>query len=256
VAQTGEPYFLSLNLNPDLEAKAKADPNGFLDHMSRRVRRYLKKILGRVPELVLVAGNEKGRLHIHGIIGLDPNEVPRAREALLAAGGTWSHKRGQQHQLDLQPIPAAQLDIKSGYLVKNMDQARAILSARKVTITSAARARAEALYEVERADINAYLDKSRPAEKQVGRGRRCAAEWSGPSTDLANESVDAVGRFPDLDDSVGDRSSARHGINHSDLEVGRHRFTSHAERILWEVWGNAGPPQSARTCCSNPYLEA
>ena len=152
VAPFNKPHFATLNLNPTVEAQAKADPAGVLDHNRRNLAKAFKKNFGYVPDFLIVAGDEHRRLHQHIIIIMDDNELLRAREAFLAAGGTWSHKRGAGRQLDIQALPTpADVDTVANYLAKNMNQASAQLGDKKLYVSRPARAVAERLYEAERA---------------------------------------------------------------------------------------------------------
>jgi len=93
----GRVYTFSLNLHPDLEAKAKAQPKP-CDWLNRRISRWLEQVLGRKVMLVIVCEEElvetrphvviaeDRRLHLHGMFIITDNELIPARKALRMAG--------------------------------------------------------------------------------------------------------------------------------------------------------------------------
>lgn len=92
----------TLNLSPEIEAAAKADPTSFTAHVRRRLARSLKKSFGHpVPFWFAIDISAHGRPHLHGGIAMSRNDLGRLTEALQRAGGKWAARRGKEHQVAL-----------------------------------------------------------------------------------------------------------------------------------------------------------
>ncbi|QDM27562.1 hypothetical protein FNL56_16615 [Tardiphaga sp. vice304] len=100
----GPVYSFSLNLRSDIEVRALAQPAS-LDWLRRRLVRRLTTLLGRPVALYVVAEEEghRRRLHLHGEMQVNADEVVTARDALRLAGGEWDQAR--QHQSHTQCDP-------------------------------------------------------------------------------------------------------------------------------------------------------
>ena len=100
----GEPvYAFSLNPKPMRSSKAKTTSKA-MNWLRRRVARRLQ-VLDR-PVAFVVAAEETTdthRLHFHGVVAVDDNEVDLARKALRLAGGEFEKVR--QHQAHTTPDP-------------------------------------------------------------------------------------------------------------------------------------------------------
>jgi hypothetical protein len=87
----------SLNFNPDIIAKALAQPSA-LDYARRRVAHHLKREFGRaIPFVTVIEETADGRPHLHGVLVLptDQRTRARARRALRKAGGGGMPKMAQ-----------------------------------------------------------------------------------------------------------------------------------------------------------------
>lgn len=103
----------TLNLSPANENKAKTLG---ADWLRKRVAHHLEASLGlRGVVLVLeatggrkgrgkAAGGVAGRIHAHGIIEANSNEIVAVEGALKAAGGGWANSRGSEHQVYARPL--------------------------------------------------------------------------------------------------------------------------------------------------------
>jgi hypothetical protein len=90
---TGKGVAFSLDCSPDEIVAAQRHPNGFADYFKRRISRTLKRALGYVPLHgfgVDVARDD--RLHIHGAIAANDNQLAAIEKALRQAGGKWASK--------------------------------------------------------------------------------------------------------------------------------------------------------------------
>lgn len=96
VAEKFPAYALTLRLGPDRIAKGEASPDGLLRHVHEQARLNLQRALGRLFARSLWLGLEfdaKGVSHLHGVIGLSPNEVETARRVLRRVCGTYCEAR-------------------------------------------------------------------------------------------------------------------------------------------------------------------
>jgi hypothetical protein len=116
LAELGPVYSFSLNLHPDVEAKARVQ-KASLDWIHRRMARRLDQALGRKVEFFPVleeTPNRTRRLHLHGELQVSPEEVKAARKALRLAGGEWEEVR--QHQAHTDEMPD---EGWAGYIAKD-----------------------------------------------------------------------------------------------------------------------------------------
>jgi hypothetical protein len=135
----------SLDLGPDEIKAANDNRKGFTDYFKRRISRALYDALGYVPAYVLaqgVAAND--RLHSHGVIETNDNELEMVRRALEHAGGVWAHRRGQEHQCDIKPLYDP--DVWADYCLRDCPKARRLIKGPAISITTPLRRRAEDLW--------------------------------------------------------------------------------------------------------------
>lgn len=101
----GPVHAFTLNLRDDIELEALRQPSP-ANWLRDRIKRRLEQALGRPVDFYLVIEDitDQGRrLHVHGAMGVNDNEVARARLALRRAGGEWKEMR--QHQAETKPDP-------------------------------------------------------------------------------------------------------------------------------------------------------
>jgi hypothetical protein len=108
----GPVYSFSLNLRPDIEAKARAKANP-CTWLRDRIEAELRKALGRSVQMLLAfeeaetwgdaTGRYRKRLHAHGEFAVSADETAAARAALRKAGGEWGTVRQYQAQTAADP---------------------------------------------------------------------------------------------------------------------------------------------------------
>lgn len=133
IAKLGGVSF-SLNLGPEVENAARADPVGFTDHVRRRVARELKAAFGKTVEFwfgvdVTRAGR---RPHLHGTVSVSAQDVAKLKRALARAGGEWGAEAGQRYQVHI----GSRLDDAWGFYTT-----RAIIKKRRYELTPPGRKR-------------------------------------------------------------------------------------------------------------------
>lgn len=94
LAELGQPFAFSMNLDPMLIAAANDNARGPLDHVRRRVVRAVQDAYGGArPLWVVLETDDDGRLHVHGGVALNDNDLPGRLEASLAKfGGGWTRR--------------------------------------------------------------------------------------------------------------------------------------------------------------------
>lgn len=118
--ERGAVYSIALRLRPDVEAKARSQGVAALNWLRDRAAYHLEAALGRPVAFWLTLEEASGVLHLHGEIGVGPDEQDAARLALRKAGGLWRGP-GASHQLRGKWNP----DIRSaGYALKEVHRAR------------------------------------------------------------------------------------------------------------------------------------
>lgn len=166
--QLGPVHSFTANLLPHIESRARSASNGPLDWLHRRIGRQLHKHLGRRVEFYLaIEETDDRRLHLHGEIGIGPDDAEIARKALRLACGEWTSAR--QFQVDTKPSPDSSWP---SYALKHHWKttpfARSVLAGSSLavtftgpvlSVTADLRRHAEALYTKHRAEL---IAKSRP----------------------------------------------------------------------------------------------
>ena len=114
ILRLGQVHTFTLNLRPDMEAKARAKSNP-IAWLQKRIDRELSNALNRPVQFILtIEEDDKRRLHCHGEFQVNQEEVKAARAALRKAGGAW--KTARQHQTKTEPDPD---DGWTGYISKD-----------------------------------------------------------------------------------------------------------------------------------------
>jgi hypothetical protein len=147
---TGAGVAFTLNCSPDEIAAAQRHPKGFADYFKRRISRALKGALGYAPLYgfgVDVASGD--RLHIHGAIAANDNQLAVIKGALCHAGGKWASQWHRERQCDFQPLHPA--DGWATYCLGNQARVRRLIRGRVISITTPLRSRAKELWSVLRA---------------------------------------------------------------------------------------------------------
>ncbi|WP_187970068.1 hypothetical protein [Aquibium microcysteis] len=161
----------TLNLSPEIEAKAKQRPEWLL----RRLRYHLQKVLGRKPEFWFALELSKtGRLHMHGEIQAAPDELEAVRKALRKAGGEWPTVR--QHQAQTRPnprLPWANYSVKDANLIRPFRDITRPINGDWLFASNGVKQAGRAIYEPYRervVDFLASQDKPRaPARSRLMR---------------------------------------------------------------------------------------
>lgn len=103
VTEMGIPFAWSLNLGPAQIQAANDNARGFLDHLRRKVARYLKNELRRSASFWFVLETDaNGRPHLHGGLVLNDNDDPAAVERALAKAGGAASSQGSK-PADIRP---------------------------------------------------------------------------------------------------------------------------------------------------------
>ena len=103
----GGAHAMTVNLSRNVEALALAGSSGAKRYLSRRLSHYLDQALGRSVQFWFeldVSDRPASRLHLHGGIACNANEVRGVKAALRRAGGEWA-KNAMKHQVALSPDP-------------------------------------------------------------------------------------------------------------------------------------------------------
>ncbi|MFJ5486505.1 hypothetical protein ACIKTA_02130 [Hansschlegelia beijingensis] len=99
----GPVHGFTLNLHPDNEALALKQP-ATASWLRDRIAVELRAALGRsVPLFFGLEQTGRGRLHVHGVLGIAAHEAERARKALRRAGGEWDENRQFQAETKADP---------------------------------------------------------------------------------------------------------------------------------------------------------
>lgn len=98
----------TLNLSPDIEARATRSKRKPRDFIRDRISREMKRLSCHDHALLITLEHSKGgRLHVHGTI-LAPGQSPKdIKTALRRAGGKWAGPAGSKFQADVKPLQAA-----------------------------------------------------------------------------------------------------------------------------------------------------
>jgi hypothetical protein len=137
----GKGYAWTLDLSPDEIKAANDNAKGFTDYFKRRISRALYRVLGYVPDYLLTVGvAARDRLHLHGAIEANGNQLEAIRGALEHAGGVWDHTHHKRRQCDLQSLYTP--DVWSRYCLRHGPKARRLIEGPAVSITTRLRRRA------------------------------------------------------------------------------------------------------------------
>lgn len=142
--QEGRTYAFSLDLSPKEIAAANDNAKGFADHFKRRISRNLKRMAIDAPFWFGVDVTRAGRLHLHGGIAANDNQLDVVERAMCAAGGDWASKYHADKQCDLQPMYTP--DIWANYCLRAQAKVKRIITGKAISITTPLRRRAKALW--------------------------------------------------------------------------------------------------------------
>lgn len=154
VAKRGGVSF-TLNLSPEVENAARADPRSFTEHIKRRLSRHLKSAFGKSVDFWFGLDiSPAGRPHLHGGIVVTHNEAEALLRALTRAGGEWGSVRGARHQAHL----GARLDDDWGtYATKKISPSRQAEYGSMLCVTDNIRRCTRVSFDDDRANVLASL---------------------------------------------------------------------------------------------------
>lgn len=142
---TGKGVVFTLNCGPAERAAAQRHPKGFADYFKRRISRTLKRTLGYVPLHGFgVDVTPDGRLHIHGALAANDNQLATIEKALRQAGGKWASKWHKERQCQFKVLHPA--DGWAKYCLRHQAKVRRIIAGRSICITTPLRRRAKDLW--------------------------------------------------------------------------------------------------------------
>jgi hypothetical protein len=150
VEATGAGVAFTLNCSPDEITAAQRHPKGFVDYFNRRISRALKRALGYVPLYgfgVDVASGD--RLHIHGALVANDNQLALSNGAFCHAGGKWASPWHRERQCKFKRLHPA--DGWATYCLQNQARVKRLIRGRVISITTPLRRRAKELWSVLRA---------------------------------------------------------------------------------------------------------
>ncbi len=132
---SGAGVAFTLDLSPDEIAAAQRHPKGFTDYFKRRISRSLKRALGYVPHYgfgVDVARDD--RLHVHGGIAANDNQLEVIGAALCHAVGKWANARHGERQCELERLYTP--DIWAAYCLRNRGRVKRLIGGPTISITT------------------------------------------------------------------------------------------------------------------------
>jgi hypothetical protein len=148
---TGAGVAFTLNCSPDEIAAAQRHPKGFVEYFKRRISRALKRTLGYVPLYGFGVDIASGdRLHTHGAIAANDNQLDAIKGALCHAGGKWASPWHKDKQCEFKPLRPA--DGWATYCLRNQARSKRLIRGRVISITTPLRRRAKELWSVLRAE--------------------------------------------------------------------------------------------------------
>jgi hypothetical protein len=101
----GDVYAMSANLSAEIETAALREGERAKRYLAKRISYHLCSALGRTSQFWFVLEETpERRLHLHGAISCNGNELGAVSRALQAAGGKWEAS-GRQFQVCLKPDP-------------------------------------------------------------------------------------------------------------------------------------------------------
>jgi hypothetical protein len=151
------PVSWTLNLTPERIDEAQRDPRGFTESLKRDLDRALQRELGGVHPLywfsVDVTRKPDERLHLHGAIAADLQELEAIERAMRHVGGHGPKPDKDDHMVDLNPQRCD--EGWAVYSIRNAGQVRKLIRYRTTTITSPLRSEGKWFYDTVRQIIGA-----------------------------------------------------------------------------------------------------
>jgi hypothetical protein len=142
------PVSWTLNLTPERIDEAQRDPRGFTKSLQRDLNRALERELGVVPLYwfsVDATRKPDQRLHLHGAVAADAQDLPGIERALRHVGGHGPKPAKPDFMVDFN---AQRCDEGwSNYSMRNAGQVRKLIKGRTISITGALRSKGRWFYE-------------------------------------------------------------------------------------------------------------
>lgn len=168
VAEGFPAHALTLRLGCDRIAEGEASPKGLLRHVDEQVRRNLERALGRSFATSLWLGLEFDKVrapHLHGVIGLNPNEVETARRVLRRLCGSYCEAR----KVALPPIS---YDLGwARYSSKESSLTASVTGRSAIAVPHALTQRARVLYQRAVLHHTSCMASCGPDRAEIDRGR-------------------------------------------------------------------------------------
>jgi hypothetical protein len=140
------PVSWTLNLTPERIDEAQRDPRGFTESLKRDLDRAFPRELGFVPLYwfsVDVAANE--RLHLHGALAADHQELEAIERALRHVGGHGPKPDKDDKMVDLNPERCD--EGWAIYSIRNAAKVRRLIKGRTLSITGPLRSEGKWFYD-------------------------------------------------------------------------------------------------------------
>ena len=140
------PVSWTLNLTPERIDEAQRHPSGFTKCMSRYLNRAFDRELGSAPLYWLSADvSTTERLHLHGAVAADPQELEAVERALRYAGGHGPKPAKGDRMVDLNPERCD--EGWAIYSIRNAAKVRRLIKGRSTFITGSLRCEGKWFYD-------------------------------------------------------------------------------------------------------------
>ena len=145
----------TLNLSPEVEKSARADPRSFTEHIRRRLQRALKAAFNRSVDFWFgIDVSAEGRPHLHGGVAVLIDEQASLLRSLTQAGGKWASAHGVGHQAHI----GQRLDDEwAAYAVKTIGPSRREEYGCMISVTDNIRRQAKRAFDSEREYVLTYI---------------------------------------------------------------------------------------------------
>ncbi|KIZ34838.1 MULTISPECIES: hypothetical protein [Rhodopseudomonas] len=143
------PVSWTLNLTPKRIAEAQRYPKGFTESLLRDLNRAFKRELGSTPLYWVSADVTKDdRLHLHGAIAADPQELNRIENVLRRVGGHGPKGVKNDRMVDLNVVRCD--EGWAIYAIRNAPKVRRLITGRTSSITGPLRSEGKWFYDTVR----------------------------------------------------------------------------------------------------------
>ena len=144
----------TLNLTPERINEALRHPSGFTECMGGYLKRAFERELGySLPYWISADVSATGRLHLHGAIAADEQELEAFERALRHAGGHGPKPVKDDHMVDLNPQRCD--EGWAIYSIRNASKVRRLIKGRTTFITGPLRSEGKWTYDEVRRIIHA-----------------------------------------------------------------------------------------------------